>query len=71
MARITGIVILNIPMQFKNFLAWPLSRSLVYCESMQNHRVCVFQRNSRFILLLLVNFGTILEQISRRGKSVQ
>lgn len=45
--------------------------SAVWCVvSEQKGRACVFQRNSKFLLLYSVNYGTILKKLNRRRNNV-
>lgn len=39
-------------------------------EYLQNDEACVFQRNSKFRLLCLVNFDTILQASNRKREGV-
>lgn len=52
--------VLKVPIQFLRFCALPESRSLLCSESAQNHRCQIFQRNSKYLPICLVNFDTII-----------
>jgi hypothetical protein len=62
--------VLKVPMQFLKLSALRESRSLECSDSAQYHRSHIFQRNSKYLTICLVNFDTIIWRFNSGRRSV-